>query len=99
MTLYTFDKDSVNASNCYDLCAEKWPPYTVGNQNHNKAGWGKITRKDGSEQWTFNDRPLYTWVGDTQAGDTNGDGLGGLWHTAKKTVNISKQTSYDYGYY
>ena len=49
-----------------------------------KAGWAMTTRKDGSQQWTYNDQPLYTWVGDNSAGDTTGDGVGGVWHTAKQ---------------
>ena len=27
MTLYTFDKDGKDKSNCYDKCALAWPPY------------------------------------------------------------------------
>ncbi len=101
MTLYTFTKDSGGNSVCYDACAAKWPPYLVGEKAHNKAGWGKTTRKDGSQQWTFNGQPLYTWIGDAKAGDTTGDGVGGVWYTAKKSVKVSKKSgSYKsaYGY-
>ena len=69
MSLYTFDKDKNGKSACYDGCAAKWPPYIA---------------KDGAQQWTYNNQPLYTWVGDTKAGDTTGDGVGGVWHTSEK---------------
>lgn len=101
MTLYTFAQDSNGSSACYDACAEKWPPYIVGENVHSKAGWGKTSRKDGSQQWTFNGQPLYTWNGDVKVGDTNGDGIGGVWYTVKKEVKVSKQSNayksaYDY---
>jgi predicted lipoprotein with Yx(FWY)xxD motif len=43
---------------------------------------GTTTRDDGSMQVTYNGHPLYTYVSDTSAGATNGQGVnlnGGLW--------------------
>ncbi len=40
-------------------------------------------RSDGSVQATFDGHPLYTFAGDTAAGQAKGNGLnaaGGLWH-------------------
>lgn len=91
MTLYTFDKDKAGKSVCYDGCAVIWPPYIAGESAEAKGSWGLVERKDGSMQWTYNDQPLYTWVGDQKAGDTTGDGVGGVWHVAKKS---SKKSSY-----
>ena len=84
MTLYTFDKDSQGVSNCYDGCAVKWPPYMASKNAKVDDGFGVIKRKDGAEQWTYHGQPLYTWMGDKKKGDTNGDGLGGVWHVVKK---------------
>ena len=42
-----------------------------------------MTRKDGAEQWAFKGMPLYYWAGDSKPGDTNGDGVGGVWHVLK----------------
>ncbi len=84
MSLYTFDKDTKGTSVCYDGCAAKWPPYIVKQGAVAKEGMGMTERKDGSKQWTFKGQPLYTWVGDKKAGDTNGDGVKGVWHLAKK---------------
>jgi predicted lipoprotein with Yx(FWY)xxD motif len=83
MTLYTFDKDSEGNSVCYGPCAVKWPPYAAASDATAKQDWEITTRKDGSKQWAFNGQPLYTWIGDTKAGDNTGDGVGGVWHTAK----------------
>lgn len=103
MTLYTFDKDKKSESVCYDACAQKWPPYLAAEGAKANKKWGITTRKDGSKQWTYKGQPLYTWVGDTQAGDANGDGVGGVWHVAKKSkgYKTSKSgygSSYSSGY-
>jgi predicted lipoprotein with Yx(FWY)xxD motif len=29
---------------------------------------------------TYNDKPLYTFVGDTKSGDTTGQAVGGVWY-------------------
>ncbi|WP_212655871.1 hypothetical protein [Marinomonas sp. CT5] len=84
MTLYTFDKDSEDKSNCYDVCAAKWPPFIANKNAKGKQGFGVIDREDGTKQWTYKGQPLYTWSGDKKKGDTKGDGLGGVWHIATK---------------
>jgi predicted lipoprotein with Yx(FWY)xxD motif len=98
MTLYTFDKDKNGQSACYDGCAQSWPPYLASEYAKPKKGFKIITRKDGTKQWAYKNQPLYTWVGDTKVGDTNGDGISGVWHVAKKGVNKSSINSSSYGY-
>jgi predicted lipoprotein with Yx(FWY)xxD motif len=103
MTLYTFDKDVNGKSACYDGCAAKWPPYVAKAGSAAKGDWGLTQRTDGAMQWTYNNQPLYTWVGDSQKGDTSGDGVGGVWHTAekkhKKAVKKVKNPDSGYGSY
>ena len=36
---------------------------------------GTTQRSDGKPQVTYNDHPLYLYVGDKKAGDTNGQGI------------------------
>lgn len=81
MTLYTFDKDATNLSNCYDSCAENWPPY-LASAGATMVGLTAIVRNDGTSQWAKDGAPLYFWIGDNAPGDTNGDGVGGVWHIA-----------------
>lgn len=45
---------------------------------------GITVRKDGTQQLTFNDKPIYFYVSDGAQGDINGDGLGGVWHIITK---------------
>lgn len=42
-----------------------------------------ITREDGSKQSAYKGKPLYYWAKDTKPGDVSGDGVKGVWHTAK----------------
>ena len=45
--------------------------------------FGTTTRKDGKIQVTYDGHPLYTYAGDTQPGQTSGNGInqeGGIWN-------------------
>jgi predicted lipoprotein with Yx(FWY)xxD motif len=42
-----------------------------------------ITRDDGSKQWAYKGKPLYSWVKDQKPGDKTGEGVAGAWHVAK----------------
>jgi predicted lipoprotein with Yx(FWY)xxD motif len=84
MTLYTFDNDTSTVSACGTACTPTWPPLTTTGtptKDESLTGTvGTITRDDGSTQVTYNGKPLYHNVGDTAAGDTTGDAVGGVWH-------------------
>ena len=83
MTLYTFDKDKKGVSNCYGDCAVKWPPL-MGDAGMDMAnGYSLIDRKDGSAQVAYKGQPLYLWFKDKKPGDMTGDGVKGVWHTAR----------------
>lgn len=83
-TLYSFAPDTSTTSNCNGTCAQNWPPVQGPVTGAGVSGtFGTITRADGSVQATFDGHPLYTFVGDTAAGQNKGNGLnaaGGLWH-------------------
>jgi len=84
-TLYWFAPDTATRSACYGTCAAYWPPVrgaaTAGPGVTGRLG--TITRSDGPVQATYDGHPLYTYVGDTGAGQANGNRLnlnGGLWY-------------------
>lgn len=85
MTLYTFDKDTKNTSNCTGTCLQNWPPYLVSGTPASTLPdhLGTMKRTDGTIQYTWDSLPLYYYVGDKKAGDAMGDGVGGVWHVAK----------------
>ena len=79
-TLYTFDKDAANKSNCNGGCAAAWPPFLVKDGDRTSGEFRVVTRDDGTRQWAMNGKPLYFYAADVQAGDAKGDGQGGVWH-------------------
>ena len=84
MTLYTFDKDTAGKSACNGPCATNWPPLAAPANATAMGSYAVVTRDDGSKQWAYKDKPLYTWAKDTKPGDITGDGfLNGAWHVAQ----------------
>lgn len=84
-TLYLFEADSKNKSNCSGGCLNLWPPVMANGKATAGSGVtaGMIGTATGSSQVTYAGHPLYWFSGDTNAGDTNGQGLddfGGLWY-------------------
>ncbi len=83
MTLYTFDRDLGGKSACSGMCATNWPPLLAQKDDKGSGSWSVIQRDDGTMQWAYESKPLYTWSKDGKAGDTTGDGVNGVWHVAK----------------
>jgi predicted lipoprotein with Yx(FWY)xxD motif len=83
MTLYTFDKDSGGKSACNGGCAQNWPPLMASADAKAMGEWTLIKRDDGTVQWAYKGKPLYTFVQDQKAGDMAGEGKMGVWHMAK----------------
>ena len=83
MTLYTFDRDTTpGKSACNGKCATNWPPFTAAADAKTTGDWTVIVRDDGSKQWAYKDKPLYTWMDDQKPGDIDGDGRNNVWHIA-----------------
>jgi predicted lipoprotein with Yx(FWY)xxD motif len=80
MTLYTYDKDAVGRSDCYGECAQYWHPYLSNGTSTPSGKITLITRSDGSQQWAYDGKPLYTFVQDTSTGQINGNDYHNNWH-------------------
>ena len=84
-TLYHFTPDTATTIACTNACATTWPPLTVASGQKPLAGSGVtaaltvVNRPDGTQQVAANGQPLYMYSGDTKAGDTHGQGVGGKW--------------------
>jgi predicted lipoprotein with Yx(FWY)xxD motif len=83
MTLYVYDKDAPKKSNCNGPCAANWPPLAATASDKPSGPWSIVTRDDGSLQWAYDGKPVYSWKNDKAPGDTTGDGVGGSWHVAR----------------
>jgi predicted lipoprotein with Yx(FWY)xxD motif len=85
-TIYWFAIDTPTKSNCNGSCVTFWPP-VIGRPSAASGAsltmhFGTITRSDGKVQATYAGHPLYTYAGDSSAGQVTGNGLnlsGGLW--------------------
>jgi predicted lipoprotein with Yx(FWY)xxD motif len=84
--IYLFDKEKTAESQCYDACAEAWPPVltegppqATGGARADKLGTTK--RTDGTTQVTYAGHPLYFYAheGKNQVLCHNVRGFGGLW--------------------
>lgn len=100
--LYMFEADQQGegeqqaVSNCYDACAEAWPPLT--SQGEPQAGeeiqadlMATTERRDGSMQVTYGGWPLYYYVQDQGPGQTTGhdvEGFGGEWYLVNPSGEI-----------
>jgi predicted lipoprotein with Yx(FWY)xxD motif len=84
MSLYTFDKDSGGKSACNGPCATNWPVVKAEASDQPSGDYTIISRDDGSKQWAYKGKPLYTFAKDQKAGDATGDGFAnGAWHLAQ----------------
>ena len=80
-TLYAFANDQGLTSACTGACAGIWPPLMATGAA--TAGTGVDASKLStapSGQVAYNGHLLYLYASDTAAGQTNGQGLGGVWH-------------------
>jgi len=81
-TLYTWDGDQPEMSNCWDACSEAWPPYMTESDLIAPDGLpgtlGYIDRGDGTWQVGLDGWPLYYFVRDMNPGDVNGQGSMGF---------------------
>lgn len=83
MTLYVFDYDTQpGRSACAGGCLVQWPALAASPDAKPFGDWATISRSDGSRQWAYRGKPLYTYFQDTKPGDKNGDGNAQVWHTA-----------------
>ena len=82
-TIYMWRADHGTTSVCYGKCAIFWPPVLTGGKPVALAGvkaslLGTTKRKDGRLQVTYKGHPLYTFLKDKAAGQTNGEGSNGF---------------------
>jgi predicted lipoprotein with Yx(FWY)xxD motif len=92
-TLYLWTKDSGTKSACSGACATAWPPLRASGKPTAGGGakaslLGTTPRSDGQPQVTYDGHPLYGFQGDSNPGDTNGQGstgFGAPWYVLSAT--------------
>jgi predicted lipoprotein with Yx(FWY)xxD motif len=88
-TLYRFTPDTGTTSTCTGACATTWPavPGPATGEGLDADDFGVTKAADGSSQTTFYGHPLYRFKGDSQPGDTEGQGLSGKWYVVDADGN------------
>ena len=88
-TLYYFVPEKGGTLVCLGQCTTFWPPLLTSTMaptaDMGLPGHLSVISRGGSEQVTYNRWPLYTFAGDSAAGQTNGQGVvgfGGKWFVA-----------------
>jgi len=102
-TLYVFMHDMQRHVTCTGSCAGSWPPLkwkgsgkpTAGGATQSKlVAWDKDPA--GGKVVTYNKWPLYTYSGDSAAGQANGEGQnlnGGKWYVISAKGALVKHKS------
>ncbi|MES2825900.1 MAG: hypothetical protein V4732_20025 [Pseudomonadota bacterium] len=86
-SLYTFDNDTPDVSNCVGGCLTNWPALVADENDKAEKPYSIITRaavgtNASVKQWAYQGKPLYFYIGDTAAGQTNGKAIS-KWHLAR----------------
>jgi predicted lipoprotein with Yx(FWY)xxD motif len=94
MTLYHRTDEHSGQVKCLADCTPTWPPYTVPAGTtptgaSGVTGLATTMRPDGTTQVTFNGQPLYRFSGDSSPGQTNGNGISGIWYAEKPAAASS----------
>ena len=70
LTLYLYEGDSASHLSCTGACTSTWPPLSGP-----ATATGAAKPSDLGTQVTYHGHPLYTFAGDSKAGQTGGEGI------------------------
>jgi predicted lipoprotein with Yx(FWY)xxD motif len=105
MTLYVLKGETAAHIMCTGSCAAQWPPLTIASGVQPTVGSGvtgqvgTVKRPDGTLQVTYDGMPLYTFVGDSGAGQASGQGVANFFAATAASSSGSGSQSGSGGYY
>jgi predicted lipoprotein with Yx(FWY)xxD motif len=93
-TLYLFEKDTGSTSACTGACAQVWPALTATAQPGAGSGVdaSKLSTANGqvARQVTYAGHLLYSYSGDSAAGDVKGVGIPGWYPVSPSGAKVDK---------
>lgn len=96
LTLYGFTNDAGGNPTCEADCAQTWPPLTVESSELppglDAEVFSVVQRPDGTSQLAAGAWPLYLFSGDAAPGDTNGQGVAGVWYVVTPTGELAQDS-------
>ena len=96
-SLYFFSNDANSLSNCTGGCLATWPTFLADSANTTysdglaASDFKTITTTSGGKQTTYKGWPLYYYTPGgiaEAAGQTTGEGIGGIWFVAKMNYSV-----------
>jgi predicted lipoprotein with Yx(FWY)xxD motif len=105
MTLYVLKGETAAHIMCTGSCAAQWPPLAIASGVQPTVGSGvtgqvgTVKRPDGTMQVTYDGKPLYTFVGDSGAGQASGQGVANFFAATAAGSSGSGSQSGSGGYY
>ena len=102
-TLYYFTADSATRPTCASSCTQTWLPLLftgsgVPTSSTSLPGQLSVQMDANGSHVEYNGHPLYTFSKDTAAGQTNGEGLFGMWFVATPDLSLQGGGSTSGGY-
>jgi predicted lipoprotein with Yx(FWY)xxD motif len=93
MTLYYLKPDTATTSACTGACASNWPPLVFTSSGSPASanalpGTLSVVTVANGQQVEYNGHLLYRYSGDTTPGQTNGEGIKGVWFVATTTLSV-----------
>jgi predicted lipoprotein with Yx(FWY)xxD motif len=70
------------SSACAKACLKTWKPLAAPAVAMPKGDWSVVVREDGSRQWAYQGKALYSYAGDLAPSEYRGEGVDRTWHTA-----------------
>lgn len=92
-SVYSFEGDEPNKSNCYDSCLNNWTPVLASVSAVEQGKWTVVERSPGVRQWAFWGKPLYTYNLDTLGVSRIGSDVPG-WHNVYTQRSFAPPTEY-----
>jgi predicted lipoprotein with Yx(FWY)xxD motif len=89
-TLYLFEKDSGTTSACTGACVPVWPALTAAAQPTAGAGADATLLGRAGDRVTYAGHLLYTFSGDSAAGDVKGLGIPGWYPVSPSGAKVDK---------
>ena len=93
-TLYTYTPEKGGKVACTGSCATTWPPLTTAGQPSVSSTLvhanlvGTVANPSGGKIVTYAGWPLHTYSSDTQSGQVNGQGSGGVWYAISPSGQV-----------
>ncbi len=76
-SLYAWQGDETNKSNCFGKCAEIWSPVLAPATAFAQGEWSVIERSPGTNQWAYRGQPLYRYSPDPRTRSLRGSDIEG----------------------